>query len=967
MKNIRTIVLSAIMAMLGYGSSAQSNGVATYMNPVLPGSHPDQTLLKVGDDFYTAGSSFHWAPNFPIYHSTDLVHWKVVSNVVDPAWSVLQGYDDPKGGTWQGSLAYFAGKYWAYFFIHGRGQYCSNAPHPSGPWTAPVQVTGSVGYDNAVFVDDDGTPYLMMKNGPDYNRIQQLNSNGQLTGTMMDLDWVNQDRRFSWAEGPKMTKRNGRYYYFVAGHVYGGQYVLSSAELTDNEASWTVHGDFFRGRASGPFTGPNHITNPVQIADGTWWCLAHSYGNSGWEGQGRQSMLFQVFWDNDGVPYANNPTGEPLVAPNLPSNAYNYAFPKSDMFSASNWDKNWFFFNTANAAKASVSARPGYLRLSPGTGTTHILQRDPARVYTAVTKVDINAAADGQQAGLRLMNGEDKVILNIYSGYSGGAKVLGITFGTVTHQAPNTVGNEVWLKLVRSQHNISGFFSADGLQWTQIGAAVNAADLDKAQDNDNAWVGTALGLYATNRQADFDLFAFNYGLDQFNPVNYFHYNNVSVTGGAVTSSAAGGWCMVPGVTTSVNGGSATKIDISAASANSNGTLEVWTGNIGAAGTKIAEIPIASTGGNSTYRNFSANVAVSGQHDLYFRFMGPAGAFRINNFRFPASSLPDVSITSPSSQLRFHAPANIGFEAEASSPNGDITAVEFFNGSELIGESATSPYRITWLAAEPGNYSITAKATDITGASSTSSPLVIEVMPPQSPYGGKPHLVPGKIEFEHFDIGGNGFAYFDTEPGSRADPRPDFRTDEDVDIEECKDEGEGYNIGWSAAGEWLEYTVNVAHSGNYDITLRAAVNGTERRVSLSASGQAIAEDITIPNTGGWQIWQDVTVPNIRLEAGVQVLRITIGGADYVNLNYMVLLPSKNHGIQLKAGWNLVGCPLPGINEPSAALSSIWENVLEIKDADVFYSKKKPAYLNSLNEIQWGRAYWVNVSEACELNW
>src|SRR4026207_380819 len=66
-------------------SSAYYNEVKTYVNPVLPGDHPDPTLLKVGDDFYHCGSSFHFTPYLPIYHSKDLVHWEVISRVVPPS------------------------------------------------------------------------------------------------------------------------------------------------------------------------------------------------------------------------------------------------------------------------------------------------------------------------------------------------------------------------------------------------------------------------------------------------------------------------------------------------------------------------------------------------------------------------------------------------------------------------------------------------------------------------------------------------------------------------------------------------------------------------------------------------------------------------------------------------------------------------------------------------------------------
>src|SRR3954470_7011556 len=67
------------------GSALYYQSVKTYVNPVLPGDHPDPTLLKVGDDFYHCASSFHFTPYLPIYHSKDLVHWEVISRVVTPS------------------------------------------------------------------------------------------------------------------------------------------------------------------------------------------------------------------------------------------------------------------------------------------------------------------------------------------------------------------------------------------------------------------------------------------------------------------------------------------------------------------------------------------------------------------------------------------------------------------------------------------------------------------------------------------------------------------------------------------------------------------------------------------------------------------------------------------------------------------------------------------------------------------
>src|SRR6476661_6825106 len=86
--------------LLSSAPSIYYNEVKTYVNPVLPGDHPDPTLLKVAGDFYHCGSSFHFTPYLPVYHSKDLIHWEVISRVVP---SSVAGFvtDQPSGGIWQ--------------------------------------------------------------------------------------------------------------------------------------------------------------------------------------------------------------------------------------------------------------------------------------------------------------------------------------------------------------------------------------------------------------------------------------------------------------------------------------------------------------------------------------------------------------------------------------------------------------------------------------------------------------------------------------------------------------------------------------------------------------------------------------------------------------------------------------------------------------------------------------------------
>ena len=99
---------------------------------------------------------------------------------------------------------------------------------------------------------------------------------------------------------------------------------------------------------------------------------------------------------------------------------------------------------------------------------------------------------------------------------------------------------------------------------------------------------------------------------------------------------------------------------------------------------------------------------------------------------PVNQLPAVSITSPSDNASFAAGATVNIVANASDNDGTISKVEFFQGSTKLGEDATSPYAFSWSNVAAGNYQITAKATDNSGSTTTSSPISISVNAPNAP-------------------------------------------------------------------------------------------------------------------------------------------------------------------------------------------------------------------------------------------
>lgn len=220
------------------------------------------------------------------------------------------------------------------------------------------------------------------------------------------------------------------------------------------------------------------------------------------------------------------------------------------------------------------------------------------------------------------------------------------------------------------------------------------------------------------------------------------------------------------------------------------------------------------------------------------------------------------------------------KVNASTEKGSIVKVEIREGATLLEEKYSAPYTFVLNNLSLGSHQIRAIATDSEGKQGEAS-LKIQIRPLQTPYQGVAWAVPGKVEFEHYDECGNGCAYFDDSEGNEGGAN--FRLDEDVDLEDCSDDGGGYNLGWAKAGEWLEYTVNVQNPGTYNLVIRAASENVNT-ISIASNGVELVKSISIPNTGGWQKWQDVTVNDVILKEGIQVLRFTIG-SDYVNLNYI----------------------------------------------------------------------------------
>lgn len=615
------------------------------MNPVIPGDHSDCTLTKVGNDFYTTGSSFNPTP--VIYHSTDLIHWEAIAQPVSAEWS--QYGDAPSGGCWGGQIVYYDNKYWD-FFSRANTMYFVTAYQPRGPWTMPIKVQNpsqlsyGLGYDNSIFIDDNGKWYLIVKNGQSNNGIVELDKSGQPTGVVYDLNWLNPRNKdgqttFSWAEGPVMWKHEGYYYYSFARDVSGGQKVMRSKILTAEQASWTIPVNLFDendlNKSKAIFFGPNHASAVVHLNNGTNWLLHPVWAranNNEWYGQGRQGLLNQVKYGADGNVLAEYPVNMMKNAPALPSSGISWMVPKSDFFTSEKLNPEWSFLGYTPSSLCSLTDRSGWLRLTPKSSTkaNTIIKTDPEHNYSLITRVDFNSNSTSDEAGLRINNGMENLFAKVYStSNSNGKKVLCFSFKETRYEVENKIGTIVWLKLERNNHELTGFFSADGAKWTQIGDKINVETLDSFTFNYNGWCGNRQGLYVQGaNHADFDLYIYR---DAYSPILAECPANQS---GTIKTVSANGlnllddihnndWALYAGVEFGSNDYNkvAGRVSFSASSSTKGGKVEIWLDSINT-GKKIATCKIGKTGNLSTIKTFSTKtIPTTGRHDVYLKFVG----------------------------------------------------------------------------------------------------------------------------------------------------------------------------------------------------------------------------------------------------------------------------------------------------------------------------------------------------------
>lgn len=391
-------------------------GDGTFVNPVLHADYSDPDVIRTGQDFYMTASSFGHLPGLPILHSKDLINWKLINHVL-PRMD-LPGYDVPQhgNGVWAPALRFHDGKYWVFYGDPDVGILMSTAEDPAGSW-APLHLVqeGKGLIDPCPFWDDDGQAYLVhafakSRCGIKHRlRMCRMSPDGKL---LLDEGQIVFDgtERHPTMEGPKMYKRNGYYYIFApAGGVSTGwQTVLRSTSVFGPyEDNIVLH------QGDSPINGP-HQGGWVELASGESWFM-HFQDKGAY---GRITHLQPMRWVDDwpqmGIDTNGDGIGEPVQRypkPNVGGEHMIQTPDDSDEFEGApiglqwQWQANpnpdWYAFVKESHLRLFSFPVPEHQPSQTIYDAPHLLlQKFPAEVFHAETKLDGTSLKPGERAGL---------------------------------------------------------------------------------------------------------------------------------------------------------------------------------------------------------------------------------------------------------------------------------------------------------------------------------------------------------------------------------------------------------------------------------------------------------------------------------------------------------------------------------------------------------------------------------------
>lgn len=415
------------------------NGNGTYTNPLFYDEFSDPDIIRVGEDYYLAGTTMHSVPGLVVLHSKDLVNWEFSSYCFDrfddsDDFNLRNGKEAYGQGIWAPAIRYNNGKFYIFSNINGHGLQVFISDSAKGPWTHH-QIKGDI-YDLSVLFDDDGKIYAIHK----YGNVTVTELKPDLSGPVEGSSKVVIPEGNAMGEGHHIYKINGMYYILSADYSPMGRMqcarsksiwgpyetcVISERESFGYAAGWSV-GNMGIGRPV-PEDGFKYKNNPpadtrlgcatihqggiVQAPDGKWWGVSMQDFNA----VGRTVCLSPITWV-DGWPYfglEKNLGRSPRTwfKPNDAVKTPIATYDRSDDFSGKTFKPVWQWNHNPNDKMWSLNKeRKGWLRLHAMPAKQLLWAKNSLTLramgpvsYTSV-KLDASRLKAGDEAGLGAIN-----------------------------------------------------------------------------------------------------------------------------------------------------------------------------------------------------------------------------------------------------------------------------------------------------------------------------------------------------------------------------------------------------------------------------------------------------------------------------------------------------------------------------------------------------------------------------------
>ena len=443
-------------------------GKGSYLNPIIPGDHPDPTILKDGKDYYMTFSSFYSYPGLVIWHSTDLVNWAPLGPALYRSI----------GSIWAVDLCKHGDRYFIYIpaLLEGKGFsiFTIWADDIKGPWSDPIDLKIDGCIDPGHVVGEDGRRYLFV-NGIRKIRLTDdgLAADGKLEPAYSPWrypeDWIVEN--FA-PEGPKLL-RHGDWFYLVtavggtAGPPTGHMVIAARSKSIQGPWEHCPHNPLVRTiDAAEPWWSRGHASL-VEGPAGDWWMVYHGYEN-GFRTLGRQALLEPIEWTSDGWFRAKGgdlarPLPKPRGGKSGPA-----GFGLSDDFTTDKLGVQWSFHDPAPAELKRLMYTAKGLRIdargSSPADSSPLTCGVPDRTY----EVEVTIELDGKAEGGLLLFYNHKAFVGI--GFTPGEMK---TFQYAEEQSwmrSSIKTSSVRIRLTNDNHVVTWRYSHDGGKtWTLHG------------------------------------------------------------------------------------------------------------------------------------------------------------------------------------------------------------------------------------------------------------------------------------------------------------------------------------------------------------------------------------------------------------------------------------------------------------------------------------------------------------------